>query len=169
REDLFYRLCQVPLTLPPIRERREDIAKLVQHFLELAQSKAPGRKGARFAPEVVEVLKNAEWRGNVRELKNVVERALALSAGPVVQVADLLLPDKPHAVAPVAANPLDSSAMLANRSLEDVEREAILTTLKANGGNRKKTARILGIAPVTLREKLRRYGLDSAAAAGDDD
>jgi DNA-binding NtrC family response regulator len=173
REDLFYRLCQVPVTLPPLRERPEDIPKLVAHFLELAQGRSRSR--LQFAPEALSVLEASEWRGNVRELRNVVERALALSTGPSITVGDLLMPAMPGPGAislglPGGLAAGDNSPSLANRALEDIEREAILKTLKANNGNRKKTARILGIAPVTLREKLRRYGVDTGAqAAGSDD
>ncbi len=165
REDLFYRLCQVPLTLPALRDRREDIPRLVEHFLESVQVK--GRGGIRFSSDALKVLQAAEWRGNVRELRNVVERALALATGPTIQVGDLLM-QGPARPVQTTSGPSggEASPGLANRSLEDIEKEAILKTLAANGGNRKKTARILGIAPVTLREKLRRYGLDSASSSG---
>ncbi len=169
REDLFYRLCQIPITLPPLRDRTEDIPKLVETFLTMQQKKVPRRERVSMSPEALDLLGKQDWRGNVRELRNVVERSLALSSGTVIQPTDLLMPGSEAIVSSVSAADAGGGPALANRSLEDVEKEAILQTLAANGGNRKKTARILGIAPVTLREKLKKYGVPSAVASAEED
>ena len=123
-----------------------------------------------ISPEALDIVSKQEWRGNVRELRNVVERALALAPGPIIQPVDLFMPGASGSiVADTSSGSGPGGTKLVNKSLEEVEKEAILQTLTANGGNRKKTARILGIAPVTLREKIRKYGIDQLLASADGD
>jgi len=144
RQDLYYRLSVVEVHVPALRERREDIPLLAAHFL------ARVRPAATLAPEAVERLARAPWAGNVRELRNAIERAAALAPGDRIEAADLALSeDAPGATA----------GMAGDRSLEDIEIEAIRVTLERTGGNRTQAAKILGIARKTLIEKIARHRL----------
>jgi two-component system response regulator HydG len=150
REDLYYRLNVVGLDLPPLRERREDIALLVQHFLEALAAK--NRKPVRgFTPQAMDGLLRHDWPGNVRELVNAVERGVVLCRGEFIDLADLPLPPAPAAAEASAATAGDGS-------LEELERRAVLETLATTGGNKSETARRLGITRKTLHQKLKRYG-----------
>jgi two-component system response regulator HydG len=158
REDLYYRLNVVTLNVPPLRERQDDISLLAQHFLEKYTGK--NRKKVRgFSPLAMDMLIKYEWPGNVRELENTVERAVILLTGdnitekelpsnitePYSEVSEWVEQPKPIAV---------------NRPLEDIEKEAILATLEATGGNKSETARRLKINRKTLHKKLKDYGVD---------
>jgi DNA-binding NtrC family response regulator len=145
REDLFYRLNVVELNIPPLRERREDILPLAQHFLqELTGGKA------RFAAAVAECLERYHWPGNVRELRNAMERAALLSRG------ELILPEHlPSRVRAAADLPPLPEAGEAKR-LEEIEHQAILQTLRTQGFNRTETAKALGISRRSLIYKLQR-------------
>ena len=146
REDLFYRLNVVELHLPPLRERREDILPLASHFIaEFTRGKA------RFAESVAACLECYPWPGNVRELRNAMERAVLLSR------SELILPEHlPAKVREQAARAAEPDAANA-RQLEEIEREAILKTLKQHGFNRTETARSLGISRRALIYKLQRF------------
>jgi len=158
REDLFYRLNVMNLNVPPLKERQEDIPILAQHFLEkFAEKNRKTVKG--FVPLAVDMLLNYDWPGNVRELENAIERAVILLTGEYITEKQLPLnitkkyPDL--STSPIAAAPL----MDGTRSMEEIEKEAILATLKASGGNKSETARRLGITRKTLHNKLKNYGL----------
>ncbi|MBI3890075.1 MAG: sigma-54-dependent Fis family transcriptional regulator [Candidatus Wallbacteria bacterium] len=142
REDLFYRLSQVELRLPPLRERPDDVELLAGNFLESALERTPGRVRVSFAPDATAILKKA------------------LCAGPTIGPADLLLRDRPID-GKAAEAPAEG---LANRSLEEIEKEAILQTLRAHNGNKTRAAAVLGIATITLRDKMKRYGLSNEKA-----
>jgi len=148
REDLFYRLNVVTLAVPPLRARREDIPILAQHFLgHFADRNRKAVKG--FTPQAMDLLLKHPWPGNVRELMNVVERAVVLSRSAYLDVGDI------HLL--TTAGPIPGGDDVA--PLEEVEREAIVRTLKAVGGNKSEAARRLGITRRTLHLKLKRYGL----------
>ena len=158
REDLFYRLNVMNVNVPPLKERQEDIPLLAQHFLEKFADK--NRKTVKgFVPLAVDMLLNYDWPGNVRELENAIERAVILLTGEHITEKQLPLnitkkyPDL--STSPIAAAPL----MDGTRSMEEIEKEAILATLKASGGNKSETARRLGITRKTLHNKLKNYGL----------
>ncbi len=158
REDLFYRLNVMNLNVPPLKERQEDIPILAQHFLEKFADK--NRKTVKgFVPLAVDMLLNYDWPGNVRELENAIERAVILLTGEHITEKQLPLnitkkyPDL--STSPTAAAPV----MDGTRSMEEIEKEAILATLKASGGNKSETARRLGITRKTLHNKLNNYGL----------
>ena len=145
REDLFYRLKVFMLRLPPLRERREDIAPLANLF---ASRLAPA--GARFAPSVIERLSAYPWPGNVRELGNAVEHAVVLARGGEIQVEHL-----PEEIAAARALPRARPATL--RTLAEAEREHVLAVLDACEGSQAEAARVLGIGRNTLWRKLREY------------
>jgi len=158
REDLFYRLNVMRLTVPPLRDRSEDIPLLAQHFVERFASQ--NRKTVKgFTPLAMDMLLRYDWPGNVRELENTVERAVILLTGEHVTENQLPLTiaqkysesHGPHTPAPL---PSDGS-----RSLDDIEREAILSTLEATGQNKSEAARRLGISRKTLHNKMKSYGL----------
>lgn len=155
RQDLFYRLNVVPVRLPDLKDRREDIPLLVQYFLQQFASRA-GEPVRRFSPEAMRVLMTHTWPGNVRELENAVEYALTMGLGDVLGIEDL--PDK-------ITNPdrdvVEESA-LDGVTLSEMERRYILRVLKKMGGHQIKTARILGIDRRTLYRRLRQYGVESS-------
>ena len=159
REDLFYRLNVMALQIPPLRDRQDDIPLLAQHFLEkFAQRNRKTVKG--FAPLAMDMLLKHTWPGNVRELENALERAVILLTGEHITEKQLPLgivqqyaeyQEPPHMPGPA----LDGS-----RSLEDIEKEAILATLAAVGQNKSEAARRLGITRKTLHNKLKNYDLE---------
>ncbi|HEY6000102.1 MAG TPA: sigma-54 dependent transcriptional regulator [bacterium] len=153
REDLFYRLNVITVTIPPLRERPEDIPALARHFLATY-----GRKRQRaphdLTPEALAALAGYDWPGNVRELENVIERAVILCDGELIGPEDLAMPARAGA-APAGAAPAAGAAL----SLEEIEREHILRVLREAGGNQSRAAQVLGIDRKTLYLKLRKYGL----------
>jgi DNA-binding NtrC family response regulator len=156
REDLYYRLNVVSLTIPPLRERREDIPVLIQAFLEEFDTKYDKR--IRSVDEaVLRTLTSHPWPGNVRELRNTIERAAIVCDGDLITSAHL-----PPAPAPRAAGePADASGAVTfpvGTSLDEAEKGLILKTLAANGNNKTRAAEILGISLKTLHNKLKVYG-----------
>jgi two-component system response regulator FlrC len=149
REDLYHRLAVFPIRLPPLRERRQDLMPLVEALLRRAAAEL-GRPPLRLGEEAKRLLLGAELRGNIRELKNVLERAAILADGGVVEAAHIWL--DPRAASPAASAPVDAT-------LEQIERAAIERVLAESGGNRRQAAERLGIGLRTLYDKLKRYGL----------
>jgi transcriptional regulator with PAS, ATPase and Fis domain len=150
REDLFYRLNVIPLKIPPLRERREDIPLLVEHFIKKHSVKCK-KAAPRISPEVVEVLQEHDWRGNVRELENVIERTVLLHHD------DVLLPI--HLVTEEISGTKEAGAGTSRGacSVKAMEKELILKTLDEVEGNRTHAAKALGISIRTLRNKLSEY------------
>jgi DNA-binding NtrC family response regulator len=144
REDLYYRLNVVTLTLPPLRERKEDIPPLIEHFL--ARFGSAGYGPRRFAPDALQALVNYPWPGNVRELANTIERLLILTPGDVIGPEDL----PPNIRSPQWAAGMPGS-------LADMERLHILRVLKDTQGRKAQAARILGVDVKTLNKKIRDY------------
>jgi two-component system response regulator HydG len=151
RGDLFYRLNVVSLHIPPLRERKEDIPLLINHFLEKYNSRIHKQSNQikGVSPEALEVILHHDWPGNVRELENTVERLVVLSTGPYLEPEDLAYAGL------FLAPPPESTAL----DLKDLEREHIRRTLQKFGGHKSETAKALGIDRKTLREKLKRYNL----------
>jgi DNA-binding NtrC family response regulator len=148
RKDLFYRLNVIHLEVPALRERVEDIILLAQHFLDkfcLENNRPP----MGFSPYAIQMLKSYSWPGNVRELENVVERAVALCSGSTVGVEDL--PDEIR----LHAGGSDRIVIPIGASMEEIERVAILETLKKTNGDKEVAARILGIGLATLYRRLK--------------
>lgn len=152
REDLYYRLNVVHLAVPPLRERREDILLLARHFLKVF-AKKHSKNVQEFTPGALSCLENYNWPGNVRELQNVVEN------GVVMAVADKIN-DK---ILPIHIRDYEGLSHLQikiGQNLEEIEKQVILTTLNANGGNKSKAARVLGIGRKTLLRKLEGFKED---------
>ncbi len=179
RQDLFYRLNVLPLELPPLRDRKDDLPLLCEHFLQIVAMRE-GRDAKRLDAEAMAVMMAYNWPGNVRELQNICERASVLSRGPVIGASliqpwlmptDTFMPSSVQIPMP-AARPIGSprpqrfglpggaaTAVLEPmvRPLEEIEREQILTTLGHFNGNRARTAEALGIGLRTLGLKLKKW------------
>ena len=155
REDLFYRLNVIPVLIPPLRQRREDVPLLVENFVERLSVELKRRIDGVSA-DAMAALVAYDWPGNVRELRNVLERGAVVSTGTTIQLADLGLPSKSDA--------MPRAGTLA--SLEEVEKRHVAAVLAHTGGNVSQSARILGIDRVTLYNKMRKYGI---RRDGDDD
>lgn len=149
REDLYFRLSVMPLRLPPLRERKEDIPLLAEHFLKLA-CREHSRSIRGFTPRAMEKLEGHDWPGNVRELKNVIERAVLLASGDLVGEKDVWIEQ-------LAGKEPEGIPGNGGRSLKDMERELILKTLEMEGWNRTRASAKLGISIRTLRNKLQEY------------
>jgi DNA-binding NtrC family response regulator len=155
RSDLYYRLKVVTLHIPPLRERREDIPLLVDHFLAHFK-RENARENLTLSPAAMRCLIAARWEGNVRELRNLMESLVVMAIRPVIDVWDLPEPYRQLPSEAAMTEPL--SATGAVRTMEQIEKEAILKTLQETGGNRTKAAEVLGIGLRTLQRKLKDYG-----------
>jgi DNA-binding NtrC family response regulator len=151
REDLYYRLNVFTVTLPPLRERKEDIPLLVQHFLQEFNAK---HKAAVVAlrPEALDMIRQCSWPGNVRELRNVMERAVILAKGEWIEVSHL----PPYLRHP---EPESKIVLPPGTTAAETEKELILRTLEQTGQNKAEAARRLGLDVKTIRNKLKSYGL----------
>jgi DNA-binding NtrC family response regulator len=152
RQDLYYRLNVLTIRIPPLRERKDDILALVHHFLE-RYGTADGV--ADFSPDFMSRLMQYDWPGNVRELENSIQRAVAISSGPRLDVKDL-----PSTL--VYRTESRASARDTAR-LQELERKAITEALEATGGDRARAAKILGIGKTTIYRKLKEYGFEEEA------
>jgi two-component system response regulator HydG len=153
REDLFYRLNVVPLRIPPLRERREDVPLLAQHFLARYAKRSGTRK--TLSPEALEKLVAHDWPGNVRELENMIEQAAALSTGVELQAADVSFDQSPAAPAAREAG----RAVTLAEAVEDAERHAIEAALARCGGDLGQVARELAVSSTTLWRKMKRLAI----------
>jgi DNA-binding NtrC family response regulator len=148
RDDLYFRISVVVLSLPPLRDRREDIELLVESFLKRSEPQIDA------ASDAVNILQNYDWPGNVRELRNVIDTAKAMCSSDVLHAKDLIFAHDQD-----MASSKGGAMSLAGKTLESIERAAIAQTLAHFGGNRSAAARALGIAPSTLYLKLKKYGI----------
>lgn len=149
RDDLYYRLSVCSIELPPLRQRPEDIAPLVDHFISMLGGRYGEVRGADA--NFLQVLKAYSWPGNVRQLRNVIERAIVVSSGPFLTMADL-----PPELRPARTGPPVLEVSIGDCSLQDVEREMICRTIEFAGGNKTKAAEMLGISLRTLYNRLER-------------
>ena len=177
RDDLFYRLSVVVITLPPLRERAEDIPALVQYFL-LRYGKELGAERATIQPKAVQLLGEQPWPGNIRELENTVRKALLLARGYAIGVSDIrkALGASPARVAggsPIAAHVAELLAAASRGEIENVraelfantDRELFTQAIQLAQGNQAKAARWLGVSRLTMREKLTQFGIHPAMKA----
>jgi len=151
REDLFYRLNVINIHLPPLRERREDIPLLARHFVERLSHELK-KSVTDVSEDGLKVLMNQEWRGNVRELENAVERAIVTSRGTSLTETDF------EFITRVGSNAKNWS-IPTNMRLDELEREVIAATINRAGGNIKQAAAILGIDRSTLYDRIKKYSL----------
>jgi DNA-binding NtrC family response regulator len=160
REDLYYRLSVIPFTLPPLRERQDDIPLLLQHFMNQFNH-LRNRKLQGFAPRALQMLAHYHWPGNVRELENLVDRLVVLKGQGIIEPEDL--PDKMRAtlpsVAAVATMDLPEEGFCLDAAVREFERDLITKALQKAEGVKNRAAQILGIKRTTLIEKLKRHSL----------
>jgi len=161
REDLYHRIYVFPLILPPLRDRPEDIPALVDHFARQVAAQN-GWKPATFASEAIDELKRYPWRGNVRELRNVVERLLLLSTGEVVDAGTVLAALPVNAATASSAASLPGSGPLSQR-VEAFERETLIAELRRHQNHITQTARALGLERSHLYKKCQQLGIDLRA------
>src|SRR5881628_2883779 len=161
REDLYYRLNVITITVPPLRERHEDIRVLAQHFLRVYAAKN-GRELEGFTGEAIERLEAYAWPGNVRELENVIERGVVLARASLIDLADL-----PEEIAGATPLPEGVLTVRIGTPLAEIEQRLLEATLRATKNNKTLTAKLLGIDPRTVARKLERW--DDEAEAGADD
>ena len=160
REDLYYRLSVIPLSLPPLRERKEDIPLLLHHFMDQF-NRMRDRNLQGFSPSVLYMLMNYHWPGNVRELENLVDRVVVLRGQGIVESEDL--PEKMRTMwtpsQPAATVEMPDEGFCLDMAVREFERELIPRALKKAEGVKNKAAQLLGIKRTTLIEKLKRHSL----------
>src|SRR5690606_859405 len=169
RSDLYYRLNVIEVRLPPLRQRREDIPLLIDHFVRRFAVEQDKRITG-LTPEALQVLQAYDYPGNVRELENIVEHAVALTAGPRIDLGDL-----PRLRQPAASAATDAASVAIpeegfdlDRALADYERAIVARALEQAGGVRKKAARLLGVTFRSLRYRLAKLGMDEPAGGAQD-
>jgi DNA-binding NtrC family response regulator len=158
REDLYYRLNVIAIALPPLRQRKEDIPALVQHFVD-KYSKENGKAVQGVTPEVLQILMDYDWPGNVRELENVIERGVVLTIDDTIGrdlVPDQVRSSPSFHIPPVAVPP---EGINLREVISSFEKRLIESTLETTGGVQKDAARLLGLKPTTLNEMIKRYGI----------
>jgi two-component system, NtrC family, response regulator PilR len=157
RQDLFYRLNVIRIHLPPLRERPEDIPTLAEHFLQ--RHTTLSQKTLSIAPEAMRWIASQRYPGNVRELENVIERAVTLSLGPQITLDDLPDTGAKGAGGGLTASPDISPGFSIDDWLGELEKATLVRALQVSGGNQKATAKALGTTFHSLRYRLRKYGL----------
>ncbi|MEN9800310.1 MAG: hypothetical protein RL653_4007 [Pseudomonadota bacterium] len=181
RTDLYYRLAVVPIRLPPLRERSDDIPHLAQHFLDKYNRKLNKRLEG-FTPEALDALRAWHWPGNIRELENLVERTLLFADGPLVHRADLPDPVRGVAASPQGAPALSAPAVdvtlvpgeaglkdIVRQKAAELERDLIVQALAETEGNVTRAAKLLQISRKSLQTKMKEFGLRDEAPDSDDD
>ena len=160
REDLYYRLNVITVNLPPLRDRKEDIPMLVDHFLAKYCSEN-GREGLKFSPEALKLLMDHDWPGNVRELENAVERAVVLSAGPLIlpqALPEQVFEGNSESVKAFSAEAVDGNSL--SEIVEDFERKVILDMLSRTNWSQTEAADRFKIPLSTLNQKIKRLRID---------
>jgi DNA-binding NtrC family response regulator len=155
REDLYYRLNVMSISLPALKDRKEDIPLLVEHFIR--SSNRPNSHNARATSEVLDAFRNYDWPGNVRELSNVIERAMILADNSLITLREIPLPDKAR-----SGDPQEPTASI---SLNEVEEQHIRLVLESVGGNKTRAAQVLGISRPKLYRKMEKYNISEISPA----
>jgi len=160
REDLYYRLSVFPLTIPPLRERREDIPALVEHFI-VKFSLEMNIPQKSISQDAMDLLKSYSWKGNVRELENVIERALILCDGDTITEKELRLNPSGYGDSGLETVPLDGTLDdSAKAALRIVESKRIRKALEDTGGNKSRAAELLKVSYKTLLTKIKDYRIE---------
>jgi two-component system nitrogen regulation response regulator NtrX len=157
REDLFFRLNVIPIFVPPLRTRGDDVIRLAEHFVAEFSGEY-GRRMKRLSPDAVAVVKAYPWPGNVRELRNVIERLMIMVPGDVISPSDLSFLDPTGLSRPAAPEVLGERRTL-HEARDQFERELILRTLAAQQGNMSRTAEVLGVERSNLYRKMKAFGI----------
>jgi two-component system nitrogen regulation response regulator NtrX len=165
REDLYFRLNVVPISVPPLRERRADIPLLADHFMAVL-AKEYGRRAKRFEPDASDTLQRYSWPGNVRELRNVIERLMIMVPGDRVTARDLLFLEQGAGQGP-SPDPDAAPIIPLHDARDDFERQYILRALAAQQGNISRTADVLGVERSNLYRKMRAFGIAPRRAEED--
>jgi two-component system response regulator PilR (NtrC family) len=158
REDLYFRLNVIPIQVPPLRERPEDLPKLVLYFV--GKYGASSGRGIEVRPEALALLANYPWPGNVRELENVIESVIAMNPGDAI-AADML-PEKIRVgvpAAPAVVPDIPSGGINLEEAVNEFEKQLVIKALRLAGGRRSEAVRLLGLTERTLRYRLDKYGL----------
>jgi two-component system, NtrC family, response regulator PilR len=166
REDLFYRINVIPMKLPPLRERKDDIPHLAYHFFDRYKTEM-GKRISSISEDAIAVLTAYDWPGNIRELQNVMERAVALESGEIIRAASLPLEIRaPHSAAPALALELGEEGIDLEGMLEQVRERYMREALSRRGGIQSQAARLLGMSFRSFRYFARKYNMvDRGAAA----
>jgi Nif-specific regulatory protein len=164
RRDLYFRLRVVEIFVPALRKRGDDVIELAHYFLERFNGET-GRRIRGFSMDALKLMKQYRWPGNIRELKNVIERAVVLARGDVIESEDLTLTSL--ATAGETGDVPLTAQEYQPLTLDEVERRHILDTLNSTGWNKSRTAIVLGIERSTLDRKIRRYNLQPTGPALD--
>jgi DNA-binding NtrC family response regulator len=158
REDLYYRLNVIPILVPPLRARKDDIPLLANHFLQRFAERSD-RPGLEFGPDALKVLVEHDWPGNIRELENTVERLAVLSPGPIIRATDIAFECAQAPPSPTKLPPAETPEDLALTEMERIEKAAITRSLSEAGGHVRKASEILGLGQATVYRKIKKYGL----------
>lgn len=159
RKDLFYRLNVIKIELPPLRDRKDDIPLLVKHFVEV-YARENDKEIEAVSQDVLELLLDYNWPGNIRELENLIERAVVLSRSRLItrdNLPSFLLHDSGE---PAAAGSGEAAGMSLRDQLQDFQKKVILSTLRKTKGVQNQAARALGLKPTTLNEMIKRLKID---------
>jgi DNA-binding NtrC family response regulator len=164
RQDLYYRLCGVRLVVSPLKDRKEDLPDLIWHFVNFYAGQTH-RRITRLDPAMMDLFAKYHWPGNVRQLRNVILTSMILGVGETLSLADVSwlfnelqpLPEIVDAKQRESVSITSTDGVLAGMPLANVERQAILETLKQAKGNQTRAAKVLGISDRTLRDKMKRY------------
>ncbi|MBC8441008.1 MAG: sigma 54-interacting transcriptional regulator [Deltaproteobacteria bacterium] len=156
REDLFFRINVFPLTCPPLRQRKDDITLIIQHFITLHAEKT-GKNILGFTPEAMRLMVAYRWPGNIRELRNSVEYAFVLARGKSIGIEHL--PEKITSFNPLATKPLKIAGHNGIVTVGLSEKEALLNALQQADGNQTKAAQILGVSRITVWKRIKKYGI----------
>ncbi len=156
REDLYYRLAVIPLNLPPLRERKEDIVIFVDHFIQKFNLRYK-KNVTELAPSVLQMFQESPWKGNIRELENVIERAVLLTEGNTMSLNYLCTNTAPFME---EDNQPGKTSISLRKAVEKAESRTIVQALEITNGNRSKAAKLLGIGRRTLYDKMDTYNIE---------